>query len=180
MHETDGNITPAWLLAFDHWVAIMVGATGLLGCVVSLKHFSSCLHQSASPRSRCPADAQLKRHQSDLCDIKADGLPDDWQATSPDMVGKFMARSAVISNLHAANVVWYSGIAVEIARKMLRTLAEYHSTCCCFGASPVLAKRVSVCNTVCSAKRCNSLADAGGRAIKDPSCVISFSGNALL
>lgn len=87
----DGDITPAWLLAFKNWSAILVGCTGLLGCMVSLKYMTSCAHQSASPRISLGGISHLKRHQSDLCDIKTATLPDGWEADpmAPDMASEW-------------------------------------------------------------------------------------------
>ena len=96
--STDGDITPAWLLAFKNWSAILVGCTGLLGCMVSLKYMTSCAHQSASPRISLGGISHLKRHQSDLCDIKTATLPDGWEADpmAPDMVSKCTLCSPAI------------------------------------------------------------------------------------
>ena len=92
MRCTDGDITPAWLLAFKNWSAILVGCTGLLGCVVSLKYMATCAHNSASPRISLGGHSHLKRHQSDLCNIKTTTLPDGWEADpmAPDLVSKCM------------------------------------------------------------------------------------------
>lgn len=86
---TDGDITPAWLLAFGSWSSIMVGCTGLLGCVISLKDMTSHLSQSASPRSALGGSSQLEHHQCDVpCQSHISVLADGWanDAVTTDMV----------------------------------------------------------------------------------------------
>jgi len=63
---TDDTINPQWLLGFKNWCSIMVGWTGLVGCLISTKHLTSHAVQSASPRATEGAHGHLKRHQSDV------------------------------------------------------------------------------------------------------------------
>lgn len=90
---TDGDITPIWLLEFGSWASMMVGCTGLLGCIISLKDMTSHLSQSASPRSVLGGSSQLKHHQSDIpCQMNLFVLADGWAVTT-DMVRDLMECS---------------------------------------------------------------------------------------
>ena len=93
---TDGDSTPIWLLAFGSWSSIMVGCTGLLGCIISLKHMTSHLSQSASPRAVLGGGTRLKHHQNDVpCQTNTSGLADGWahNAMATDMVRSLMECS---------------------------------------------------------------------------------------
>ncbi|DBA67420.1 TPA: hypothetical protein ACH3X2_001709 [Trebouxia sp. C0005] len=72
----DKTIDAQWPLGFCNWSSIMTGWTGVVGCLVSTKHWTSHALQSSSPRTTLSATNHLKRHQSDVCcDVNTLDMP---------------------------------------------------------------------------------------------------------
>ena len=99
---TNGDITPTCLLVFGSWSSIMVGCTGLTGCIISLKDMTTHLSQSASPRADPSGSSQLKRHESDVpCQINISVIVHGWanDAVTTDMVRSLVECSGTANCL---------------------------------------------------------------------------------
>ncbi|DBB04039.1 TPA: hypothetical protein ACH3X1_013096 [Trebouxia sp. C0004] len=161
----------------------MTGWTGVVGCLVSTKQWTSHALQSSSPRITLGATKHLRRHQSDVCcDLRIQTL--DMPASLDMAVPTNMVRhkySLLLlpysAGLMDVALAVHAGLPLGSARETVCAELNCGCSCCCFSVNAVLALHLCVHTGICVTEQCCSTVAAGSDAVKSSIYFLPLAGS---